>query len=622
MRQNSRLVWFAVACVLMCAFQASRFLQIWKRATLSTESWAHQWDAGGPPVSSTRPVQDVVAAASAGGRIPQGEALLGAGASGSYDAWREGADGGTEPAAADNAAAEDQAIPLATAEGRGQQSSAVAAAAPGASGDPRAQNPYAVFESKANPGNFLRFNEAERWVECAPVDSMGPLEEGMVWRITGEADSSADGGSSEWFALSPLSTGLPVIELLAPGERLAWVLAAATPPGGTATPAQLFRFVPAKTGVGAVGLQNRGSNAFVNIIRGRAMHVRGHGNEPDKHAGAGNSEPTTEFYLRWTSERQPTKASLHLSNPTLPAPAEQAQVAKLPKSEVRTGQIVKGTANAEKGAWPPGAIKTNLAPDQFGRQPEVPEEFAESRDGVECDGAGQKKCSELLRAYQDSGGSVASSVGGRASIDRTLVTCCLTNMVVHYPDHEDTLLWLQESPAARETLTPPEATTASPNPRKFFVAASLRNAGKTMPMWWHAMVHLARALVAENGEGMVFVSVYEDGSTDSTQRELAKLKATLKQLGIPHNINFDAKEEATDRIDRMGAVRDRGGFGRHHVLTTQPRDLLPLSLVTCPPTPPYPIHISASRSGCYLRPRDLPQRRLVHGGGCHEARAH
>lgn len=544
---------------------------------LSTELRAHQWDAGGLPASSTRPLQDAVAAASAGRGVPEDATVLGAGASRDYDAWREGANGGDEPAAAESEIRDPQSPVFGRNDEEWrlqeqlrakrdlllQERPAEAVAKVGQDTEKKkAQYPYAVFESRANPGNFLRFNEAERWVECAPANSVGLLEEGMVWRVTGEADNSADSGSSEWFTLSPSSAGLPVVELVAPGERLAWVLAAATPPDGIATPAQLFRFVPAKAGSGVVGLQNRGSKAFVNVIRGRAMHVRGHGNEPDKYTGAANGEPTTEFYLRWTGERQPTKASLHQSNPTLPAPAELEQVARAPVSEVRTVKKSKGTANLDEGSWPPGAMKTKLGPDQFGRQREVTEVFAESQDGVECDGVGQKKCSELLRAYRSSGSSARSSTEDRASIDPALVTCCLTNMVVHYPDHEDTLHWLQESPAARETLTPPRATTASPNPRKFFIAASLRNAGKVMPMWRHAMVHLARTLVAENGEGMVFVSVYEDGSTDSTQAELKKLKATLKKLGIPQNINFDAKEEAVNRIDRMGAVRDRGGFRR------------------------------------------------------------
>ncbi|KAJ2747476.1 hypothetical protein GGI20_000465 [Coemansia sp. BCRC 34301] len=88
----------------------------------------------------------------------------------------------------------------------------------------------------------------------------------------------------------------------------------------------------------------------------------------------------------------------------------------------------------------------------------------------------------------------------------------------------------------------------------FFVAANLHNSEKVLPNMAAQLLALADAL----GHTRLFVSIYENGSTDKTKEILHQFNATLDALGIAHRIVADdtSKPQHVHRIEYLAKVRN------------------------------------------------------------------
>lgn len=76
------------------------------------------------------------------------------------------------------------------------------------------------------------------------------------------------------------------------------------------------------------------------------------------------------------------------------------------------------------------------------------------------------------------------------------------------------------------------------NTRSVYIASSLWNSGALLQDHWiPSLLEVADALKAANIS--VFISVYENGSWDSTKPTLQRLRHTLAEKGIPHQITID-----------------------------------------------------------------------------------
>ncbi|KAL8966892.1 MAG: hypothetical protein Q9197_005735 [Variospora fuerteventurae] len=76
------------------------------------------------------------------------------------------------------------------------------------------------------------------------------------------------------------------------------------------------------------------------------------------------------------------------------------------------------------------------------------------------------------------------------------------------------------------------------NTRSVFIASSVWNSGSLLQDHWiPSLLQVAGDLKAANIS--VFISIYENGSWDSTKSVLKQLKQTLEGKGIPHEIVID-----------------------------------------------------------------------------------
>lgn len=104
-------------------------------------------------------------------------------------------------------------------------------------------------------------------------------------------------------------------------------------------------------------------------------------------------------------------------------------------------------------------------------------------------------------------------------------------------------------------------TTSAPahwqNPinHKYYIASLLHNSESIFPHYKHSLVQLVRELGPEN----VFVSIYENDSTDNTPMILRTLNKTLRQMGVQtHIVTAKQPEEILKygRIERLSLYRN------------------------------------------------------------------
>ncbi|KAJ2675395.1 hypothetical protein IWW42_001181 [Coemansia sp. RSA 1085] len=89
---------------------------------------------------------------------------------------------------------------------------------------------------------------------------------------------------------------------------------------------------------------------------------------------------------------------------------------------------------------------------------------------------------------------------------------------------------------------------------RIFVAVNLFNSEHILPNMATQLLALAKVL----GRSNVFISVYENGSTDNTKRILHAFNHTLAALEIPHQITADSQPRPTlyHRIQYMADIRN------------------------------------------------------------------
>ncbi|KAJ2354127.1 hypothetical protein IWW50_000831 [Coemansia erecta] len=90
---------------------------------------------------------------------------------------------------------------------------------------------------------------------------------------------------------------------------------------------------------------------------------------------------------------------------------------------------------------------------------------------------------------------------------------------------------------------------------RVFVAVNLFNSERVLPNMATQLLAFAEML----GRKRVFLSVYENGSTDNTKGILRAFAQTLGEMGIPHKITTDDKRrpQLYHRIEYMAAIRNR-----------------------------------------------------------------
>ncbi|KAJ2299816.1 hypothetical protein IWW55_004083 [Coemansia sp. RSA 2706] len=95
----------------------------------------------------------------------------------------------------------------------------------------------------------------------------------------------------------------------------------------------------------------------------------------------------------------------------------------------------------------------------------------------------------------------------------------------------------------------------SDNPGHTFIAVNLFNSEHVLPNMATQLLALAEML----GRKRVFISVFENGSTDNTKPILRVFERTLAELGIPHKIvaDNDQRPQMYHRIEYMAELRNR-----------------------------------------------------------------
>ncbi|KAJ2118379.1 hypothetical protein GGF48_004599, partial [Coemansia sp. RSA 921] len=90
---------------------------------------------------------------------------------------------------------------------------------------------------------------------------------------------------------------------------------------------------------------------------------------------------------------------------------------------------------------------------------------------------------------------------------------------------------------------------------RVFVAVNLYNSERVLPNMATQLLAFAKML----GRKQVFLSVYENGSSDNTKSILQALERTVKELGIPHSIVTDSRQRPQHyhRIEYMADIRNR-----------------------------------------------------------------
>jgi alpha-1,3-mannosyltransferase len=93
--------------------------------------------------------------------------------------------------------------------------------------------------------------------------------------------------------------------------------------------------------------------------------------------------------------------------------------------------------------------------------------------------------------------------------------------------------------------------------RRYFIAALLHNNEEVLPFWQRELIKVL-VVLANDERTNVFVSVYESGSTDSTQLWLSQLEAALTELGIRSRIHVGLSIRNTfpGRIEHLAALRN------------------------------------------------------------------
>ncbi|KAJ2707870.1 hypothetical protein FB645_000435 [Coemansia sp. IMI 203386] len=97
-------------------------------------------------------------------------------------------------------------------------------------------------------------------------------------------------------------------------------------------------------------------------------------------------------------------------------------------------------------------------------------------------------------------------------------------------------------------------TTAS-NARNVFIAVNLYNSERVLPNMAAQLLALADVL----GRQHIFISIYENGSTDRTKEILVEFAKTLDTVGIKHRIAMDETQRPNKmhRIEYMAQIRNK-----------------------------------------------------------------
>ncbi|KAJ1944588.1 hypothetical protein FBU59_002559, partial [Linderina macrospora] len=90
---------------------------------------------------------------------------------------------------------------------------------------------------------------------------------------------------------------------------------------------------------------------------------------------------------------------------------------------------------------------------------------------------------------------------------------------------------------------------------RIFIATNLYNSEKVLPSMAAQLLSFAQLL----GNHRIFISVYENGSSDKTKEILHEFEKTLDTLSVPHRIVADGNPRPSSfhRIEYMAKIRNR-----------------------------------------------------------------
>ena len=88
-----------------------------------------------------------------------------------------------------------------------------------------------------------------------------------------------------------------------------------------------------------------------------------------------------------------------------------------------------------------------------------------------------------------------------------------------------------------------ESATGPLRANSYFVAAALANASKLLPWWARELVKSA-TLLCDARCANVFISLFEEGSTDATRLLLEGLLSLLREMRVPAELNAPASDSA------------------------------------------------------------------------------
>lgn len=98
--------------------------------------------------------------------------------------------------------------------------------------------------------------------------------------------------------------------------------------------------------------------------------------------------------------------------------------------------------------------------------------------------------------------------------------------------------------------------TQQSSPKKYFIALNLFNNEAVIPTITAVLRHLANFLGKEN----IFISIYENGSTDTTPHLLKSFETELNDRNISNRIvtaSFKTNWTSVNRIDELAEYRNR-----------------------------------------------------------------
>ncbi|KAJ3203675.1 hypothetical protein HK099_001409 [Clydaea vesicula] len=108
--------------------------------------------------------------------------------------------------------------------------------------------------------------------------------------------------------------------------------------------------------------------------------------------------------------------------------------------------------------------------------------------------------------------------------------------------------------------------------QSIYIAANLYNSEKILPTFTKNLIQISKLFLSANKYNRVFISIFENGSTDHTKTLLLNFKKELEKLNIPHNIRISEDPKAFfRRIPYLAKVRnevlnDLGSFRYDKVL--------------------------------------------------------